>query len=125
MDFSNIPKKIDKNVLTFCKTINPKSNPEFIPLKPESWCKMNECYDNVAHKIKNCGGKRQLGWRIQIIPDPLPKYMMEAIHHAIWISETKKKSILHPYQFLRIKSSFYQMNLLYLTNIGLVKNTMH
>lgn len=96
MDFSNIPKKIDKNVLTFCKTINPKSNPEFIPLKPESWCKMNECYDNVAHKIKNCGGKRQLGWRIQIIPDPLPKYMMEAIHHAIWISEIEKKIDITP-----------------------------
>lgn len=96
MDFSNIPRSIDKNVLDFCKTITQKSNPEFIPLRPEPWCKMNECYDNVSHKVKTCGGKRQLGWRIQIIPDPLPKYLMEAIHHAIWISETGKKIDITP-----------------------------
>lgn len=96
MNFSNIPDKIDTNVIKFCKTINPKSSPEFIPLHPEPWCKMNECYDNVEHKVETCGGKRQLGWRIQIMPDPFPKYMIEAIHHAIWVSEIGKKSDITP-----------------------------
>lgn len=96
MDFSNIPKKIDTDVISFCKTINPNSSPEFVQLKPESWCEMNECYNNVKRKVKECGGKRQLGWRIQIIPDPLPKYMMEAVHHAIWISDSGEKVDITP-----------------------------
>lgn len=96
MDFCNIPKKINADVINFCKTISEKSSPEFVQLRPESWCKMNECYDNVEQKIKVCGGKRQLGWRIQIMPDPLPKYMIEAIHHAIWVSESGKKVDITP-----------------------------
>lgn len=92
----NIPQKIDKNILDFSRTIAPKSDPEFIPLKPELWCRMNECYNNVLNKIKICGGKRQLGWRIQMVPDPFPKFMLEAIHHAIWISESGEKIDITP-----------------------------
>ncbi|MEN1990215.1 hypothetical protein [Paenibacillus hubeiensis] len=93
---TNTPKEIDKSVLDFCKSITRKSVPEYVDLRPESWCKENECYNNVEQKVKECGGKRQLGWRIQVMPDPFPKFMIEAVHHAIWISETGEKIDITP-----------------------------
>lgn len=98
MNTTNTPKEIDNSVIEFCKSISPYSTPEYVNLRPERWCKQNECYDNVEQKIKDCGGTRQLGWRIQVIPDPYPKYMIEAVHHAIWISETGKKIDITPQQ---------------------------
>lgn len=96
MNTTNTPKVIDNSIIDFCKSITPYSMPEYVQLCPESWCKQNDCYDNVKQKVEDCGGKRQLGWRIQVIPDPFPKYMIEAVHHAIWISETGEKIDITP-----------------------------
>lgn len=93
---TNTPKEIDKSVIDFCKSITRKSIPEYVELRPEPWCRENECYDNVENKVKSFGGKRQLGWRIQVIPDPLPKFMIEAVHHAIWISDKGEKIDITP-----------------------------
>lgn len=93
---SNTPKKIDNSVIDFCKSITPYALPEYVVLRPEKGCKPNNCYDNVMQKVETCGGRRQLGWRIQVIPDPFPKFMIEAVHHAIWISETGKKIDITP-----------------------------
>lgn len=96
MNINNTPKKIDDGIMKFCETIASNSIPEYVPVHPESWCIAFECYDNVERKVKECGGMRQLGWRIQAIPDPFPKYMVEAVHHAIWISESGKKIDITP-----------------------------
>ncbi|MEK8217154.1 hypothetical protein [Paenibacillus sp. FSL L8-0463] len=96
MNTTNTPKEIDDSVIDFCKSIAPYSIPEYVQLRPESWCIQNDCYDNVKQKVEDCGGKRQLGWRIQVVPDPYPKYMIEAVHHAIWISETGEKIDITP-----------------------------
>lgn len=96
MNSTNTPKEINNTVIDFCKSITPYSIPEYVQLRPESWCKENECYDNVKKKVEDCGGKRQLGWRIQVMPDPLPKFMIEAVHHAIWITETGEKVDITP-----------------------------
>lgn len=96
MNTTNTPKEIDDSVIDFCKSITPYSIPEYVRLRPESWCIQNECYSNVKQKVEDCGGKRQLGWRIQVVPDPLPKFMIEAVHHAIWISETGEKIDITP-----------------------------
>lgn len=96
MNNTNTPKEIDNDVIDFCKSIASNSIPEYVPLRPELGCIINECYDNVEKKVKKCGGKRQLGWRIQVIPDPYPKYMIEAVHHAIWVSESNEKIDITP-----------------------------
>jgi hypothetical protein len=93
---NNTPKEIDNAVIDFCKSITPYSIPEYVQLCPESWCIENECYDNVKQKVNAFSGKIQLGWRIQVVPDPLPKFMIEAVHHAIWISETGEKIDITP-----------------------------
>ena len=96
MNATNTPKSIDDTVKSFCKSIVPNAIPVYVPLRPEPWGIANECYHNVAHKIKDSGGKRQLGWRIQVVPDPLPKFMIEAVHHAIWISDTGEQIDITP-----------------------------
>lgn len=93
---NNTPKRIDDDVIAFCKSITPYSIPEYVPLCPEIWCIENDCYDNVKRKVKTNGGKRQLGWRIQAIPEPLPKFMIEAVHHAIWITGSNEKIDITP-----------------------------
>ena len=92
----NTPKKIDASVKEFSKLIVPESTPEYVRVCSESWCKPNECYNNVLEKVQKSGGKRQLGWRIQVVPDPLPKFMIEAVHHAIWITEEGEKIDITP-----------------------------
>ena len=92
MDIINTPETINDTVIDFCKTIVMDSVPEYVLVHPESWCKENECYANVEQKIKNSGGMRQLGWRIQISKG----IMIEAVHHAIWISETGEKIDITP-----------------------------
>ncbi len=93
---SNTPKSIDRSVIDFCKSIVPTSIPEYVSLLPEVWCLENDCYNNVKLKVKKCGGKKQLGWRIQVVPDPYPKFMIEAVHHAIWISDSGQKVDITP-----------------------------
>lgn len=96
MNYFNTPKRIDHTVIKFCKSISPHSKPEYIQLRPELWCRPNDCYNNVEQKVAKYGGKRQLGWRIQVIPDPNPKFMIEAVHHAIWITATGQKIDITP-----------------------------
>lgn len=93
---NNAPKEIDDDIIDFCKTIVPYSIPEYVLLRPEMQYIENECYDNVKKKVNALGGKMQLGWRIQFVPDPLPKFMLEAVHHAIWISESGEKIDITP-----------------------------
>lgn len=92
----NTPQIIDASVINFCKSIAPGATPEYIQVCPGFWCRQNECYNNVKRRVKRHGGKRQLGWRIQMPPDPLPKYMIEAVHHAIWITEEGEKIDITP-----------------------------
>lgn len=92
----NTPKRIDDTVKQFCKSIAPNSKPKYIRVCPETWCKQNDCYNNVMQKVAESGGKRQLGWRIQAVIDPLPKYMIEAVHHAIWITEDGERIDITP-----------------------------
>jgi len=93
----NTPKEINDEVIDFCKSITPNATPEYVKLCPEPQCIENECYYNVDEKVKTCGGKKQLGWRIQVVPDPLPKFMIEAVHHAIWISGSGEKIDITPH----------------------------
>lgn len=96
MNSSNTPTQIDNVISEFCKSITTRSNPEYVKLVPESWCKEDECYSNVKEKVKQFGGKRQLGWRIQIQHNPVPNFMLEAIHHAIWITVDGEKIDITP-----------------------------
>lgn len=108
---SNTPKKIDDTVIEFCKSIVSSAKPEYITVCAESWCKPNECYDNVQQKVRTNGGKRQLGWRIQVVPDPMPKFMIEAVHHAIWITETGEKIDITPQESYNGKIVFIEDNI--------------
>lgn len=87
----NTPKVIDDVVIGFCTSIVKRSKPEYVKVNVEIDAKANFCYENVMKKIKNSGGRRQLGWRIQI-----NQIMIEAIHHAIWISDDGEKLDVTP-----------------------------
>ena len=118
----NTPKTIDDSVINFCKLIAPGAIPEYIQVSPRLWCRQNECYNNVKRRVKRYGGKRQLGWRIQVVPDPLPKYMIEAVHHAIWITEEGEKIDITPQPNSGGRIFFCLMIRLNLVNLELEKS---
>ena len=55
---------------------------------PESWAKPGWCFDNVARKIGQDGGRVQFGWTFHhcyVANIPSPGYLF-ANHHAVWHS---------------------------------------
>lgn len=82
------PKEIDTDVLHFIQNICKKATPQFIPVIPESWARLNCCDYNVENKIKHDKGKAVFGYKIWYNP----KIYIEAEPHVIWESETGELS---------------------------------
>ena len=83
MMISITPNINEGEVKAFCAQIQPDSKPMMVYVRSEPKFKANFCYDNVKLKMSHDGGRILTGWRIW----KCPNLWMEAIHHAVWVSE--------------------------------------
>lgn len=73
------PKSVDENILEFCKQIS-NSEPVFIDVEPEDWCRQSCCDLNVNEYIKMNGGQILCGYKLWY---NRPNYI-EGERHAVW-----------------------------------------
>ncbi len=72
------PKKITKDILAFCKEIDPNSNPLFVSVNPTREVRFNYCLTDVPEYARQHGGKAVFGWIIWEVPGLL----LEAEFHT-------------------------------------------
>jgi hypothetical protein len=80
--FSTTPKTISDSVLRLRGKLGLHTEPLFVPVRETVGNEINECYGNVAKKIKTDGGTIQHGWTVWESPGKL----IEAEFHAVWVS---------------------------------------
>jgi len=76
------PKALTEDVHELCKTVSPTTLPSYVSVVPESYAVENECYGNVAEKIRRDGGSLRYGWQIW----ERKRLFIEAEFHAVWVS---------------------------------------
>ena len=107
------PEEINDSILQFCAEVSPRREPCYVSVKPESYSKINDCFNNVKKKVDQDGGSIEHGWQIWIWPN----IFIEAEFHAVWnncnnkyIDITKKEDDCDKILFLpdsRIKYEGY------------------
>lgn len=73
-------QRIDNVVKTFQRSIEGTKAPVFVPIRPRGDSIPNDCFENVARQVEECGGEVVHGWRIYIMPG----LFLEAEFHAVW-----------------------------------------
>ena len=76
------PPEIDDEVLSLCRDVVSDEEPKYVPVRSESWAKLDECFNNIEEKVKRDNGERVLGWGIWLRPTVL----VEAEFHSVWKS---------------------------------------
>lgn len=75
------PNEICSDIRFLVSKIGAKSEPVFLPSRPEAGAPLNECFPTVDKKVESAGGKKMLGWQIWKTP-----LLVEAEFHAVWES---------------------------------------
>jgi hypothetical protein len=76
-----VPPEITPQVRELTRSkIGPDSEPLFVEVTPEPWCKCADCFENVRRKVAKHGGSIQFGWAVW----EWPGVFLEAEHHAVW-----------------------------------------
>lgn len=78
------PAALHDGIRRFCATLDVSEGPRFLPVRPEPWSVPNDCHFNVAEKVRRSGGRSRHGWIIW----EMPRVMLEAEFHAVWVSES-------------------------------------
>jgi hypothetical protein len=96
------PSEIDDNVKRLVNMICPGSKPIYLPVEPESYAEVCECFPAIKEKISRDGGSQEFGWQIW-----KTDFLMEAEFHAVWKSPggelkdiTPKQMPVHKILFL-------------------------
>jgi len=76
------PVKISEHIVTFCKKLDPRQKPIFVPVIPSPSVRADHCFYDVQKKTSADGGRIQYGWTIW----GKPGVLLEAEFHAIWVS---------------------------------------
>ncbi len=77
-----VPTKIHTYIEVLCNKIVPNKPLQWVAVNPEFGAELNECFFNVAQKVKRDGGSIQHGWCIW----ERPGLFVEGEFHAVWIS---------------------------------------
>jgi len=80
----NVPKKIDKHIERLLHKINSDFETEYIPVKPEEYSELGQCYYNVEEKVRRDGGSIHYGWALYE-----SKILSDAERHAVWEDENE------------------------------------
>jgi len=75
------PISINRDVLEFCREINPEIEPCFVKVSPWEKSEYQDCFPNVERYTKSFGGELQQGWTIWEITYKF----IEAEFHAVWV----------------------------------------
>jgi hypothetical protein len=70
-------------VRALCHSLVPGGELIRVPVKAPAWAEREYCTDNVHAIVERYGGRAQDGWRIL---ESLPRVLLEAELHVIWIS---------------------------------------
>ncbi|WP_147461888.1 MULTISPECIES: SEC-C metal-binding domain-containing protein [Pseudomonas syringae group] len=84
------PVGLQQRIRDFCKRIS-SDQPLLLSVKPESFSRIAECFDNVASKIEKEGGEVVYGWLIW----DWPEVFTEAEFHAVWKSPEGQEANLY------------------------------
>ena len=76
------PVRISEQVVRFCKRLDPRQTPIFVPVIPSLGIRADHCFYDVQRKVRVEGGRVQYGWTIW----EKPGVLLEAEFHAIWVS---------------------------------------
>jgi len=79
------PEIDDKYVQRILDKINSEYEPEKVPVIVEPYAKIQNCYINVAEKIKRDGGKIHYGWSIY-----KTDILCEGERHAVWENDDEE-----------------------------------
>ena len=93
------PVGISDEILTFCREIDPSTNPTFVDVIPTKDSKHQDCFSNVESHIKEFGGNIGYGWTIW----ESPNLFIEAEFHAVWIDNKRKYIDITPKKMGRKK----------------------
>jgi len=83
---SATPAEISKEIIAFCKEIDPTYPPVFIPVAQSEEVRFNYCMTDVPKFVEKNGGSVQYGWTIW----EDPSISLEAEFHATWINPRGK-----------------------------------
>lgn len=72
---------IDDDLERLVDAVGSGTRPVFIEVTPEPYARVNECFPAVAEKVRQDGGKAQLGWQLW-----RGRFLLEAEFHAVWRS---------------------------------------
>jgi len=86
------PREIAPKVLELCNEIKPGSGAVWVPVKTMKNAIQNDCFKNVAKKIKRDGGSIQYGWVIW----EWVHVLVEAEFHAVWRSPDARLACVSP-----------------------------
>jgi len=76
------PRSLTHDIHELCKSVSPTTLPSYVQVLPEDFAVQNECYGNVAEKIRRDGGSLRYGWQIW----EKKRLFVEAEFHAVWVS---------------------------------------
>ncbi|MGB2862426.1 MAG: hypothetical protein WBC05_03795 [Sedimentisphaerales bacterium] len=76
------PSELTEQILEFCRQLDPSQETSFVPVRPEPYARLTDCFFNVPEKTKRDGGRMQLGWIIW----EMEHVLVEAEFHAVWVS---------------------------------------
>ncbi|MCK9396887.1 MAG: hypothetical protein M0Q44_15000 [Methylobacter sp.] len=80
-----VPAPEDQDVSKLIEAIGIDAQPIYVAVKPDSRALINECFPNVAEKIKSEGGSQIVGWQIWKTQN-----LIEAEFHAVWRSDNNE-----------------------------------
>ncbi|MBU1154564.1 MAG: SEC-C domain-containing protein [Proteobacteria bacterium] len=92
MSTTTTPRRITKEIETFCAEVNPSEYPSFVKVLPSPHSSLNECFHNVREQVRIKGGKPVYGWTIW----EWPKVLLEAEFHCVWKSPYGELSDISP-----------------------------
>lgn len=73
-----VPTLEDQDVSKLIEAVGIDAQPIYVAVKPDSRALINECFPNVAEKIKNEGGHQVIGWQVWKTQN-----LIEAEFHAV------------------------------------------
>lgn len=78
---SPTPSEIQGHIEKLLSKLNAEFEPEIVPIIPEPYAKYEQCFNNVAEKVKRDGGSVHYGWAVF-----LSQIICEGERHAVWES---------------------------------------
>ncbi len=89
-----VPERINRKIRYYANKIVANPVIKYIPVIPEPFANVNECFPNVKDKIRRNNGKMLIGWQIWETP-----ILLEAEFHAIWQSPNNEEIDITPKLF--------------------------